>query len=148
VLFILHCLQMESIMYLTPWSRGLFEKVVVLQVVIRSGAAHWHYLPEIHLNITCVCFLTCSKWLEWLMNNFICTYKSTEMHLKSACVFYNYILFSSACSGSSEPSSGRTKYKRKHNSCTVYKNVVQHVYIFTSNHVLYFLAYMNPVPLS
>ena len=69
------------------------------------------------------------------------------MYLKSTCVFYYYILFSPTCSGSSEPSSGRTKYKRKHNSC-IYKDLIQYVYIFTSKHVLYVLAaYMNPVPL-
>jgi len=82
------------------------------------------------------------------VNNFICTlYKSNDMYLKSTCVFYYYILFSPTCSGSSEPSSGRTKYKRKHNSC-IYKDLIQYVYIFTSKHVLYVLAaYMNPVPL-
>jgi hypothetical protein len=55
--------------YLTSWSRVLVEKVIVLQLVMRSGAAHWHHLPKIHLNImcVCVCVLTCSKWLEWLM---------------------------------------------------------------------------------
>lgn len=69
------------------------------------------------------------------------------MHLKSTCVFYYYILLSPTCSGSSEPSSGRTEYKREHNSC-IYKDLIQYVYIFTSKHVLYFLtAYMNPVPL-
>lgn len=65
--FIWHCLQMESIMYLTSWCRVLVENVIVLQLSMRSGAAHWHHLPKIHLNIICVCLLTYSKWLEWLI---------------------------------------------------------------------------------
>lgn len=70
------------------------------------------------------------------------------MHLKSTCVFYYYMLFSPTCSGWSEPSSGRTKYKGKHHNSCIYKDLVQYVYIFTSKNVLYFLAaYMNPVPL-
>jgi hypothetical protein len=38
----------------------------ILQIVMRSVAAHWHHLPKTHINVTCVCLLTCSKWLEWL----------------------------------------------------------------------------------
>jgi hypothetical protein len=150
--FIWHCLQIELIMYLTSWSRVLVEKVIVLHLIMRSGAAHWHHLPKIHLNIICVSLLTCSKWLEWLMwiILFVHICKSNEMHLKATCVFYYYILFSPTCSGSSESSSGRTKYNRKHHNSYIYiyKDIVQYVYIFTSKHVLYFLtAYMNPVPL-
>jgi hypothetical protein len=151
VRFIWHCLQMESIMYLTLWGRVLVEKVIVLQLVMRSGAVHWHHLPKTHLNIMCVCLLTCSKWLEWLIwiILFVHVYNSNEMHLKSTCVFYYYILFSPTCSGSSEPTSGRTKYKGKHHNSCIYKDLVQYVYIFTSKRTVFLgcLYESSPVPL-
>ena len=74
--FIWHCLQVESIMYLTSWSRVLVEKVRALRLVMRSGAAHWHHLPKMHLNIICVCVFTYVFQMVRMtnMNNFICTY--------------------------------------------------------------------------
>ena len=41
-------------------------------------------------------------------------YQPYEMHLKPICVLYYYILYFPKCFDPSEPSSGRTKYKRKY----------------------------------